>query len=1191
MRPSRAELLVGAMVLGLAAAAGASTLPAGFQETAVVTGLTNPTAVRFAANGQVFVAEKSGRILVYDGIGDPTPTEVADLSTQVHNFWDRGLLGLAVDPDFPVRPYLYALYTHDALPGGVAPQWGTPGVLSDPCPTPPGATADGCVVQGRLSRIDVDPITMQGAEVVLLEGNWCQQYPSHSVGDLAFGSDGMLYASAGDGASFNFVDYGQDGSPVNPCGDPGGANPTPPSAEGGALRSQDLLTPADPTAYNGSVLRIDVSNPAAGAQVPTDNPLVGNGVADDDFVIAHGLRNPFRLASRPGTSEIWIAEVGWNTWEEINRIQSPTDAVIENFGWPCFEGGNGTSTRQGGYDAANLTLCENLYAAPSTPLGGGATDTVTASFFAYRHDQQVVPGELCGTGGSSATGAAFYQGGSYPPGYADAFFFADSTRQCIWTMFAGPGGVPDPSQIAPLVSNAAGRVVDVQIGPGGDLFYVDFDGGRVFRVRYFVANEPPTAVIQATPSSGPAPLLVQLDGSGSSDPEDGANLQYAWDLDGNGVFDDSSLVAPSYSFASAGSHLVSLRVTDTQGESDVASLTVTADNTPPLVEILSPAPDLLWAVGDEIAFSGRAIDPQDGELPPANLSWSVLMHHCATPDDCHTHPIQDLVGIASGSFAAPDHEYPSYLELRLTATDFGVGDWWDAGWAERQKLTFDNSAQAEALDGFPVLVLLDPTRVDYGQIASGGADLRFVDPDGTPLPHEIESWNEAGVSAVWVRVPRVEASSANDFVWMYYGNAAAADAQDAAAVWAGYAGVWHLDSSLADSTGNGNDGTDFGTTAAVGEIGGSRHFDGAGWIDAGAAASLALAGDLTLEAWIAIDDPGQPGAPRVLSKKPAWSDPEGYNLEYHPLENNLTSVGSGSDYARADAIDLDTGWHGVGSSISGGTGHMYVDGVDRTTDPTLTPVVAGTQSLRFGREQAEFFMGRIDEIRVAPVARSAAWMAAQFLSMSDAFVSFGSPEPRAELSGAASLDLYPTTVTLHFATYPTGLELGVGPDLASAPFDRTVIVGSAESVSAPSPQPAPYGGSYDFQLWSDGGAQSHNLVAPPAPTTFTAFYLVPACADGVDNDRDGAIDFPDDPGCSGALATVEGPACDDDRDNDGDGTIDWDGGSAGAAPDPQCAGNPQRTSEGGRKSGCGLGFELAAVVPLLEALRRRRRGR
>lgn len=1186
-RPPFAALWVALSVLAAQPLHAAATLPEGFQESVVIGGLLNPTAVRFAPNGQIFVAEKSGMILAYDGLGDATPTAVVDLRTQVHNFWDRGLLGLAIDPGWPARPYLYALYTHDAMPGGVAPRWGTPGGTGDPCPTPPGPTGDGCVVQGRLSRIDVNPITMLGSEVPLLDGNWCQQYPSHSVGDLVFGGDGMLYASAGDGASFNFADWGQDGSPVNPCGDPGGTGPTPPSAEGGALRSQDVRTASDPQSYDGTVLRIDVSDPAAGAKVPLDNPLRANSVPGDDFIVAFGLRNPFRLASRPGTDEIWISEVGWNEWEEINRIVNPSDAVIDNFGWPCFEGGSGTSLRQGAYDSANLALCESLYANSVSNLGGGVSAALVAPHYAYRHSAKVVEGELCGTGSSSATGATFYTGGDYPGEYAGAFFFADSSRQCIWTLFAGPGGTPDPAQRAPFVSNATGRVVDVQIGPGGDLFYVDFDGGNIFRVEHFAANTPPTAQISATPTSGAAPLQVQLDATASSDPEDGAALAFAWDLDGDGAFDDSSSATPAHTFTQPGSHLVRLRVTDSQGASDVASVVVTADNTPPVAEILAPAPSLLWAVGDPIAFSGRAIDPQDGLLPPASLSWSLLIHHCDTLVDCHTHPVQDFDGVASGELAAPDHEYPSHLELRLTASDFGVGGWFDPAWTRRVPLRFDNSAQDEDLEGFPVLVRLDPTRIDYGELAPEGADLRFVDADGaTLLPHEIESWNEAGVSTVWVRVPRVDGGSSTDHIWLYYGNPGASDAQDPAATWAGYAGVWHLGASLEDSTANQNDATSFGTSLVPGWLGDARRFDGASWVDAGNAPSLALTGALTLEAWIAIDDPDQSGAPRVLSKKPVWNATEGYNLEYKPGENNLTTVGSGGDYARADGIDLDTGWHWVGASVSGSSGRMYVDGIDRTSDGTLSPLLAGTQSLRFGRETTEFFLGRIDEIRISASARSADWMAAQYLSMTDSFLEFGPSEDRGALSASASVEVFPATVWLLFDSYPQGLELGVGADQVTTPHSRTVIVGSTQSLSAPSPQ-THGGSSRPFVAWSDGGAQSHNVIAPASPTAYTAFYALPECSDGVDNDGDGDVDFPNDPGCTSALALKEGPACDNGLDDDGDGFVDWDGG-AGGQPDPDCASAPWRASE---SPACGLGFELVFALPLLRLVRDRRTAR
>jgi glucose/arabinose dehydrogenase len=645
---------VTALVLSTAPAAHAA-LPPGFQESVVFSGLDHPTAVRFASDGRVFVAEKNGRIKVFDNLTDTTPTLFADLSTNVYNFWDRGLLGLELHPNFPTTPYLNVLYTYDAAIGGTAPRWGTPGVLNDPCPTPPGATGDGCVVSGRLSRLQASGNTMTGSEQVLIE-DWCQQYPSHSIGALAFGADGALYVSGGDGASFNFTDYGQDGNPLNPCGDPpGGVGATlaPPTAEGGALRSQDLRTPADPVTLDGAILRVD---PATGAGLP-DNPLASSADPNARRIIAYGLRNPFRFAIRPGTSEVWAGDVGWSTWEEINRVPNPTDAVVENFGWPCYEG----NPRQPGYDGANLNLCENLYSQPGA---------VTNPYFAYRHADQVVPGETCPTGSSSIAGLAFefYSGGPYPAAYDGAMFFADYSRDCIWAMRKDANGLPAPGLLEAFVAPAA-NPVDIQISPGGELFYADFDGGTIRRIQYFAANQPPTAVASATPTSGAAPLTVNFDGTGSSDPDPGDTITYAWDLDGDGAFDDATTAQTTYTYTAEGSHTASLRVTDRQGASDTDTVTITVGNTPPTATITTPAAGTTWKVGDVLSFSGSATDQQDGALPASALSWELILHHC--PSNCHTHLLQTFTGVASGSFTAPDHEYPSHLELKLTATDSG----------------------------------------------------------------------------------------------------------------------------------------------------------------------------------------------------------------------------------------------------------------------------------------------------------------------------------------------------------------------------------------------------------------------------------------------------------------------------------------------------------------------------------------
>jgi len=873
-----------------------AAVPVGFQESVVWSGLTNPTAIRFAADGRVFVAEKSGTIKVFDNLADTTPTVFSDLPGNVHNFWDRGLLGLALDPSLTggtgIGPYVYVLYAYDHIlgTGGGAPKWG------DTCPTPPGPTTDGCVISGRLSLFTVSGSTISGPEQVLIE-DWCQQFPSHSIGSLVFGPDGALYLSAGDGANFNAVDYGQfggtSGNPpltlVNPCGDPPGGSMGPPAAEGGALRSQDVrtigtsasyrsaivadapsaywrlgeasgtnandeianrdgtyvgtpglgiagaivgdgdtaihlngstqyvtvpddnafsigttgvltvefwakpppsisseqvvigkaggsgyewavayqpdagvksrvwtlgggaiashggepagpldqwhyivasfdepndrltlyvdgvgpsydtdpwtaatqngtgpldigrrgdntmyfdgavdevaiynyaLTPAqvaahyaagttsgggsgDPTGLDGAILRL---NPATGAGMP-GNPFAGSSDANARRIIAYGLRNPFRITTRPGTNELWVGDVGWNTWEEINRIPDATDAVAENFGWPCYEGVG----RQGGYDGANLTLCENLY-----DQGTGA---VAAPYYTYNHASKVVTNETCPTGSSSITGMAFYPeaGGSYPVAYRGGVFFADHSRNCIWFIPKGTNGQPNIAAIQTFVAGAA-NPVDLVIGPNSDLFYVDFDGGTIRRIMATGANQPPTAVIQANPTNGPAPLTVQFNGGGSSDPE-GTALTYAWDLDGDGLYDDATGVTASWTYQSSGNVTTRLRVTDAGSATGTASQVISVGNSPPVPVISAPTSALHWRVGDLINFSGSATDAQDGNLPPSALSWSLVIQHC--PSNCHTHQVQTWPGVASGSFNAPDHEYPSYLELTLTATDSG----------------------------------------------------------------------------------------------------------------------------------------------------------------------------------------------------------------------------------------------------------------------------------------------------------------------------------------------------------------------------------------------------------------------------------------------------------------------------------------------------------------------------------------
>src|SRR5919109_1681643 len=138
-----AVMVVVLVCLG-ASPAAAGTLPPGFQDTAVFSGLDRPTAVRFSPDGRIFVAQQNGVVKVFDSVNATSGTTFADLRPEVDDYWDRGLLGLALDPQFPTRPYVYVLYSYDAPLGATAPVW------NDACADP---GQNGCVISGRLSRL------------------------------------------------------------------------------------------------------------------------------------------------------------------------------------------------------------------------------------------------------------------------------------------------------------------------------------------------------------------------------------------------------------------------------------------------------------------------------------------------------------------------------------------------------------------------------------------------------------------------------------------------------------------------------------------------------------------------------------------------------------------------------------------------------------------------------------------------------------------------------------------------------------------------------------------------------------------------------------------------------------------------------------------------------------------------------
>jgi biopolymer transport protein ExbB len=320
------------------------------------------------------------------------------------------------------------------------------------------------------------------------------------------------------------------------------------------------------------------------------------------------------------------------------------------------------------------------------------------------------------------------------------------------------------------------------------------------------------------------------------------------------------------------------------------------------------------------------------------------------------------------------------------------------GETRRSPLTFLNGAQTEDLVDFPVLVRLTPDRIDYDYVLADGSNIRFFDADGqTLLSHEVESFDRGGTSLFWVRVPRIDAGSNSDFIWLTYGGGGAA-AGPPAAVWSnGYRGVWHMNGSgsCPDSSGFGNHGADNPTLATAGRIGGARFFDGSDdYIDCGDDPSLAITGAVTVSAWVKPAADPYP-VMRVLSKKSAWDGPTGYALAVYPQLDEVHHVSSGGwPFGVGLPPNVDTGWHLVAGTTNGTTAAIYWDGAAVTSQSGTFVLAAGVVRFSLGRitGAADFFYGAVDEVRVSSVARSPAWIRAQYLSTADLFISYGPDE-------------------------------------------------------------------------------------------------------------------------------------------------------------------------------------------------------
>jgi glucose/arabinose dehydrogenase len=243
---------------------------------------------------------------------------------------------------------------------------------------------------------------------------------SHAGATLAFGPDKKLYITIGDGASYS------------------GTDPR-------AIRVQDVNN------LSGKVLRVD---PETGAGL-SDNPFWnGNSGDNRSKVYALGLRNPFRSVFGPN-GEFAVADVGWNSWEEIILIKSG-----DNAGWPYFEGGQGNPLQTSGYK--NLPEALAFYQS-GTPTKSAA--------YAYQHN-----------GSNALLAGTFYTGSTFPSVWSNSLFVTDVAQGWVEALTFNPDGTLKSSRRF-AQDTSLKYITNMETGSDGNLYFADLDSSKIARWR------------------------------------------------------------------------------------------------------------------------------------------------------------------------------------------------------------------------------------------------------------------------------------------------------------------------------------------------------------------------------------------------------------------------------------------------------------------------------------------------------------------------------------------------------------------------------------------------------------------------------------------------------------------------------------------------------------------------------------
>ncbi len=422
-------LIGGLAAITISATPAGAVVPTGFVDDLIVS-VGGPTALAFTPDGRMLVTTQGGTVRVVEN-GSLLATPALSITAQICTNSERGLLGVAVDPQFATNGYVFLYYSFKA------------GVLC------------GTETVNRVSRFVMTGNTL-GGEVVLIN-NIPSTAGNHNAGDLQFGKDGMLYVSVGDGG----CDYLATGN----CG-----------GNNDAARDRNTLL--------GKVLRIDRDG-----NIPaTGNPFTGAGTARCNTgaaavgeicreTFSWGLRNPFRIAfdpNAPGT-RFFVNDVGQSTWEEIDLGEAGAD-----YGWNVREGhcARGSTTSCGTppagmtnpiFDYGRADGCVSITGGAFVPNGVWPAAYEGKYLFADYGCGKIFRLDPNGSGGFTRTDFATGLGGSSAVHLA--FGPYAGSQALYYTTYAGGGQVRRISSSQPVgtryVPLTPTRILDTRNGTGG----------------------------------------------------------------------------------------------------------------------------------------------------------------------------------------------------------------------------------------------------------------------------------------------------------------------------------------------------------------------------------------------------------------------------------------------------------------------------------------------------------------------------------------------------------------------------------------------------------------------------------------------------------------------------------------------------------------------------------------------------